>query len=249
MGGSESGRPVYLAAAQGERAGPGSPFQLTVTTDLLPHARGRALALAALVAAAAAVASTDVVHGALLRLFDATQRAIDSHTVASPLLFVGLAALSAMVAFLSSAVLVPAAVYAWGPVTTGLLLWIGWMLGGLAAYAVAALLGRPALRRLAKGPTLAAYEARLRGKATFPLVVLLQLALPSELPGYLLGLLRYPMPRYLAALAIAELPYAAGTVLLGTSLVERRIALFASVGLGAALAMMLLGYALRRRLG
>jgi hypothetical protein len=55
------------------------------------------------------------------------------------------------------------------------------------------------------------------------LVMLFQFALPSEVPGYLLGVVRYSFLRYIAVVAVGELPYAVGTVVLGTSFVQRRV--------------------------
>ena len=58
-------------------------------------------------------------------------------------------------------------------------------------------------------------------KAGFGLILLFQLALPSEVPGYILGIMRFRLGIYLAALAIAELPFAIGAVWLGKSFLER----------------------------
>lgn len=204
--------------------------------------------LVVLLVALAVLASSGAVHPAILRFFESSNRIIAQHSTAGPVVFVVLAALSAMLAFFSSAVLVPPAVFAWGPALVGLLLWLGWMLGGMASYTLARLLGRPVVRRLVSVRSLAHYEERLTRGAPFSLVLLFQLALPSELPGYVLGLVRYPPGRYLAALAIAELPYAVGTMLLGESFVERRIGLLVSLGAAAVIAGVLLARALRRRL-
>jgi uncharacterized membrane protein YdjX (TVP38/TMEM64 family) len=57
------------------------------------------------------------------------------------------------------------------------------------------------------------------------------LALPSEIPGYLLGLVKYPLKTYLLALSIAELPYTLATVLLGDSLLNKRGYTLLSAGL------------------
>ncbi len=54
--------------------------------------------------------------------------------------------------------------------------------------------------------------------------------MPSEIPGYVLGTLRYRFWLYLAALAIAELPYALGTVYLGASFLERESVTLILVG-------------------
>ena len=122
------------------------------------------------------------------------------------------------------------------------------MLGGLASYGVARRLCRPVLHRLAPWRSLAPYEQRIARDTPFGVVLLFQLALPSEIPGYVLGLMQYPLRRYLLALAIAELPYAVGTMLLGEAFVQRRIGLLVSLGAVAALAGVLLARALRRRL-
>lgn len=157
---------------------------------------------------------------------------IAAHPLAGALLFVLLSALSAMLAFVSSAVLVPSALLAWGSTPTLLLLWAGWILGGLAAYGLARSLGRPLAARLASAGTLERYEQRLSRHSSFGLVVLFQLALPSEIPGYVLGLARYPPGRYLAAVALAELPYALGTVYLGHELLEGNALLLLGLGAG-----------------
>ena len=127
--------------------------------------------------------------------------------------------------------IVPVAVYTWGQATSILLLWFGWMLGGVFAYGIARLLGHTVVRWLTAEAGLKRLESRISRSTPFSLVLLLQLALPSEIPGYLLGLVRYPLFRYLAALALAELPYAIATVLLGASFLERRSYLLLALGL------------------
>lgn len=57
-----------------------------------------------------------------------------------------------MLAFVSSIVLIPVAVHVWGPIACAGLLWIGWFLGGVAAYAVGRYFGRPIVERLVRPP-------------------------------------------------------------------------------------------------
>jgi uncharacterized membrane protein YdjX (TVP38/TMEM64 family) len=86
------------------------------------------------------------------------------------------------------------------------------------------------------------YLQRAPGEFTFVLVLLLCLALPSEIPGYLCGYLGVRFRTYFAALALAELPYAVGAVLLGDGVVNRHIGWLVACGLaGAAFSV----YALR----
>jgi uncharacterized membrane protein YdjX (TVP38/TMEM64 family) len=211
--------------------------------------RARAVLLVALVAGLIVLALSDTVHAAVLQVFEAAKDVMAVHPLVGSALFVILSALAAMLAFFSSAVLVPAAVYAWGPVMTTALLWVGWMLGGLFSYTLAARLGRRALRWLSPGRSFAQYEEHINRQASFGFVVLFQLAMPSEIPGLVLGLVGYPLERYLAALALVELPYAVGTMLLGASFVSRRIGVLVSLGSVALLMAVLLSRAFRRRLG
>ena len=213
-----------------------------------PHPRRRALALLLLFAAAALLLSIEPLHDALLRLLAVAEPLIAAHPVAGMLVFVLLSALSAMVAFFSAALLVPVAVYSWGQAVTMLLLWLGWLLGGLCAYAMGRALGRPLLATIGATRLLAFYRERLPATLPFALVLLLQLALPSEIPGYLFGLLQVRARVYLAALALAEIPFVVGTVLVGESVVEQRggmLLLLGSLGAGISLYALLL---LRRRL-
>ena len=209
----------------------------------------RALALVGVFAALAALASSDALHAFLLRTFEAARVTIAQHTVLGPLVFVALAMLSAVLAFFSSAVLVPPAVYAWGPTATALLLLAGWILGGVASYQLGRHAGRPALRWLTRGRAIARRDLHLTPATPLGLVILFQLALPSEIPGFVLGVVRYPIGRYLVALAIAELPYTVGTVILGVSFVERRVGALIALGSLVVLAGVFLAPFLRRRLG
>lgn len=213
-----------------------------------PHPRYRVLALLLAFAAAAVLLMIEPVHDALLHLLAAAEPMIASHPVMGMLLFVLLSALSAMVAFFSTALLVPVAVYSWGQPATMILLWLGWLLGGVCAYAMGFGLGRPLLATMGATRLLAFYRERLPERVPFAVVLLLQLALPSEIPGYLFGLLRVRARTYLAAMALAEIPFVVGTVLVGESVVEQRGGMLLLLGvIGAAISLYAL-LLLRRRL-
>jgi uncharacterized membrane protein YdjX (TVP38/TMEM64 family) len=218
---------------------------LRLTLERLRPLITRAVLLIALVGGIIALGRSDALHRELLDVLDAAKGVIAAHPVGGPLAFIGLSALSALLAFLSSAVLVPAAVYAWGAPLTMLMLWIGWTLGGILAYSLALLFGRPVLKWVVNNETLSRHQHLLEKRPQFTSVLLFQLALPSEIPGYLLGLARYPLSRYLAALMIAELPYAVGTVLLGVGFIERNTATLVAVCLVGAVALVLLARSVR----
>lgn len=194
----------------------------------------RGLAVVALCVLAAALLSVDAVYAGLQSLLLAAEPVIAAHPVLGAVLFVLLAALSAILAFFSSALLVPAAVFTWGQWLTGALLWVGWLLGGLFAYGVGHSLRRSSAEPRAAPGRFAAYLPRSGEELRFPLVLLWQLVLPSEIPGYVCGWLGVPLRTYLSAVAIAELPYAVGAVLLGESVVERRTGWVVALGLVAA---------------
>lgn len=208
----------------------------------------RALLAALLVAILALTIFARGAHEALLRILAVAQGIAGEHPGGAAVLVVAFAALSAMLAFLSSAVVVPFAVYTWGTTEAFLLLWSGWLLGGAASYGVGRFLGRPVVSWLASSSLLARYEERISRRTPFTLVLLFQLALPSEVPGYLLGLVRYAFGRYLLALGLTELPYAIGTVYLGVGVLQRRALLVLTVGAGVALLSVGAFLALHRRL-
>jgi uncharacterized membrane protein YdjX (TVP38/TMEM64 family) len=217
-------------------------------TGRAPSFRLRALVLLVLVAGLLVLAWSDPVHSAVLQVFEEAKQIIEEHPLVGALVFTVLSALAAMLAFFSSAVLVPAAVYAWGPVVCAALLWTGWMLGGVLSYGLAYHFGEPVMRWLAPGKSIEKYLVKIRDHVTFGFILLFQLALPSEIPGLVLGLARFPIRRYLMALAVAELPYAVGTTLLGASFVSRQFGLLLALGVLAVLSATLLGRALRKRL-
>jgi uncharacterized membrane protein YdjX (TVP38/TMEM64 family) len=188
---------------------------MTAQASHLPHLRMRLVVAAALLALAGWIAASDAPLAWMNRLVADVEEVVRRHPAAGMLTFIGLAAGSAILAFFSSAVIVPVGVKAWGEGWTFFLLWLGWLVGGIATYAIGRFLGRQAIRLLVSEERVAYYEERLARRLRFPMVVLFQIALPSEIPGYVLGTLRYPVARFLLALAIAELPFAIGATYLG----------------------------------
>jgi uncharacterized membrane protein YdjX (TVP38/TMEM64 family) len=181
------------------------------------------VAVVALLVLVAIVLASGPVHRLVVLGLEEARRIAAAQPAAAMALVVLFSALAAMLAFVSSWVLVPFAVFTWGPTTALLLLWLGWLLGGAATYAIGRFLGRPAVRWFVRGDSLTRYEQRFARHMPFYFVLLIQLSLPSEIPGYLLGTVRYSFARYLLALAIVEMAYGLVTVYLGQSVVERHI--------------------------
>ena len=208
---------------------------------------GRAIVILTLVALGAALLLARPLHQWLLQQLAAAETVIRQQQAWGMVVFVLFAAVSAMVAFVSSAVLVPVAVYAWGPWRCAVLLWAGWYLGGLAAYAIGRYLGRPVVRRLVSERSLGRQERWARSRRSLPAIVLVQLAVPSDLAGYVFGMIRCPFLPFVTALAIAEVPYAIGAVYLGVTFVERRLLPLMAVGVAGVLLSLLAAGVIRRQ--
>lgn len=216
---------------------------------VLSYTGRRLLVLALAIAGLAALAASDTVHAWVAEALVASRDLIAEHPRWGLGLFVVASALSAMLAFFSTAVVVPVAIHAWGELATVALLWGSWLLGGCCTYAIGRTLGHRVVRWLVSPRLVDEYAARLSARAGFFTILVFQLALPSEIPGYVLGILRYRFLVYLAALALAELPYAFGTVYLGESFIEQNYLMILGIG---ALGLVLIALAwlhLRRRLG
>ena len=177
----------------------------------------RLVLLLLVVAAAGLVVASAPLHGALTSLVAAGEAFMARAPVAGAAVFVGLTALSAMVAFFSTGLLAPVAIATWGPFTTFLLLWIGWLAGGAVSYAVGRYLGRGVAGLLVGAETLEHWERELRDRSHVTHLLLFQLAMPSEILGYVLGIVRYSFRTYIGVLSLTEIPYALAIVYLGES--------------------------------
>ena len=190
----------------------------------------RNLFLLAIIIIATLTISSDALYQKIENIMQYTESIIYQFPIYGMLLFTILAIISAMLAFYSSAILVPIGIYAWGATGCFVLLLIGWILGGILSFLIGYSFGRTLAIKLIGNSQFAHLENYIGQHAKFIHILLFQAALPSEVPGYLLGALRYHFPHYLLALVIAELPYAIGTVFLGTSFLQRNITLILLLG-------------------
>jgi len=190
------------------------------------------LVLGALIIVAGLVAASDTLHDRTQEIIVWTEGIISQAPLLGMLVFVLLAMLSAMVAFFSSALLAPVAIYAWGEAGCLALLWLGWCLGGIISFCIGRYLGHSAVSKIIGEEKIAGWQNTLSERTRFVHILFFQAIVPSEIPGYLLGILRYPFLLYLAALGITEIPYALATVYLGESFLEGRGVVIILVGIG-----------------
>jgi uncharacterized membrane protein YdjX (TVP38/TMEM64 family) len=176
------------------------------------------------------IAASDTLHDRTAEVIVWMEAVISQAPILGMAIFVLLSMFSAMVAFFSSAVFAPVAIYAWGKTGTFLLLWLGWLLGGVLSFCVGRFLGRAVAGRIVDEKKIEGWERELGTRARFAHILLFQAAVPSEIPGYVLGILRYSFPLYLLALAVTELPYAVATVYLGESFLEGEGVVFILLG-------------------
>lgn len=211
-------------------------------------AHRRILEAAVLLGLLLAIISSDAIHGFVAGLIGQAAVAIREHPLVGALIFVALSAASAMVIFFSAAVIVPVGIEVWGRPTTILLLCAGWLAGGALTYFVGRYPGRSLLRWLEPRKPTGRWEAMIAANRNFPFVALFQLAVPSEVPGYVLGTLRYPFGRYFLILAIGEIPYAVGATYMADSFLHRQYGFLVTLGFAAIAVSATAALMLRRRL-
>ncbi len=208
----------------------------------------RLLVLAAVLAVVVAAARLDAVHDAIVGVLEISRGLMAAYPRGGMIIFLVLAALSAMLTFFSSSALVPIGVYVWGPERTALLLFIGGALGGIGGYWISRTLGRRIVHALFAAAPIARYEEYFQHHARWRTVMLFRFALQSELPSYVLGLVRYPFGRYLPMILLGELPYVLVMVYLGESFLERDVLVFGAVLAAAILLSLVAWRALQREM-
>jgi uncharacterized membrane protein YdjX (TVP38/TMEM64 family) len=208
----------------------------------------RLLVLAFVLAVVVGAARSDAVHGAIVGVLEISRGLMEAYPRGGMIIFLALSALSAMLSFFSSSALVPIGVYVWGPARTALLLYLGGTLGGIAGYWISRSLGRRIVNALVAAAPLARYEEYFQHHAKWRTVLLFRIALQSELPSYVLGLVRYPFRRYLPIILLAEIPYVIIVVYLGESFLERNTMLFGAVLTGAVLLSLVAWRSLQREM-
>ncbi|PIR69719.1 MAG: hypothetical protein COU47_01380 [Candidatus Niyogibacteria bacterium CG10_big_fil_rev_8_21_14_0_10_46_36] len=147
--------------------------------------------------------------GFLQSVFAEAQNFIETYIHESPILavlvFVMLAVVAVVVSPFSSAPLVPLVIPAWGESLTIVLLVSGWLIGGIIIYFIGSALREPFLSHTGTTEKIEYYKSHISGRAQFGLVVLFRFAIPSEIAGYVLGIVRYHFGKYVIATITYEI--------------------------------------------
>lgn len=164
----------------------------------------------------------DVVSQALV--FSKTS--IELHPIASVFIFLILAILSAVSVFFTSIITVPLAVFAWGELFTIILLMTGWFIGAMILYGIGKFLGRQIVEYFVSKAKVNKYGSLISREMQMFDIILIKLALPSEVPSFFLGIVQYPFLKYIAVVIISEVPFAVWAVYLSSTFVEDNRLLF-----------------------
>ncbi|MBI5913539.1 VTT domain-containing protein [Candidatus Azambacteria bacterium] len=133
-----------------------------------------------------------------------------------------LAGVSAMLSPFSSVPFVPVAIMLWGSAWTIVFLAAGWLGGHVITYALGYFAGYPVAKKFVAFEKIEQYSHKFSKKSEFLLVLLFRLAMPAEVPGYVLGTVRYGFAKYFLATFIAEFPFAIVTVYASEALIDRK---------------------------
>lgn len=136
--------------------------------------------------------------------------------------FIGLSALSAMLSPFSSIPLVPVAIVLWGSAWATAFLIAGWIIGHIMTYYVGYFVGHPVAEKFIPFDKIANYSHKFSKQSEFLLVLLFRLAMPAEVPGYVLGMARYSFVKYFFATFIAEFPFAVLMVYAGDAFLNKK---------------------------
>jgi uncharacterized membrane protein YdjX (TVP38/TMEM64 family) len=144
----------------------------------------------------------------------------------SVLVFIVLGMISTMLSSFSSAPLVPIAIIVWGSALTALYLCVGWIIGDILSYFIGYWAGNPIIRKLLPYEKIRFYLKKIPPDAEFTMILLFILSMPSEIPGYTIGALRYKFTKYLIATTLNEIFYSALVVYAASALIAKNPLIF-----------------------
>lgn len=182
---------------------------------------------------------------AALRILMLLETYARTHAIVAFLLFYSFSALSVLLGPFTSVPLVPAALLLWGEVTTFALLMAGWFTGSMAAYGIGRGCGDAVVTLIISRERLDKWRLFLADRVSFPMALLFRLATPAE-TGYVFGIARYNIVRYMVIMLLVEIPLAGVVVWMGDALLGQDIPRFAALMGSAVLVFLIAGYGVKR---
>lgn len=152
-----------------------------------------------------------------------------NHQILGIFVFIGLAAISALLSPFSSVPLVPVAIIMWGGFLATMFLVSGWLIGHIFSYFIGYYAGHSMAKKLIPFDKINNYSQKLSPKSEFLLILLFRLSMPAEIPGYVLGIVRYNFLKYFIATLIAEFPFAVLTIYGGDAFIKKDVFVFVGI--------------------
>ncbi|MBM3204401.1 VTT domain-containing protein [Candidatus Uhrbacteria bacterium] len=205
-----------------------------------------ALVLIALVALALLYSSS--FHSAFLSLISHIQNFSTIHPWLAMVIFIFVAAASAMFSLFSGAPLIPIGVSLWGSVLTLILLLTGWIIGGMGAYVLGRYGAYPFIKRFLPEKKITKYRNHIPPHTEFMMIFLFRLITPAEITGYLLGIMKYPFGRYTLITLLSEIPFAILAIYMSEAFVLKQELTFWVLGGLALFFFFLLSYLFHKKL-
>ena len=138
------------------------------------------------------------------------------------LAFLTLSALASSVGPFTVVPLVPSATRVWGAATTACLMMLGGLIGATLTYLIGRFAGDRALRLFIRPSRLERWRDSVPKDAAFTAALAIKFALPAEV-GYIFGMLRFGLLKYLLVTFISYVPIIAAILWGSEAFVEGRL--------------------------
>lgn len=192
--------------------------------------------------------SSSFLQDALFDSIDFLGKYFKENKILGMIIFFLFSATSVLLSPFTSVPFAPSAIMAWGNFLTFLILFLGWVTGGVFAYFIGSFSREKIIRRFISFEKMEHYKERISPRTQFWLVLFFRLAIPSEIAGYTLGIVRYEFKKYLLATFLAELPFAFFVIYSSSVLLSGEILLFAGILLAGATIFFLLYRAFHKKI-
>lgn len=178
----------------------------------------------------------------------ALREPIHAHPVLGIGIFLGVLIIITMFPFISSLPLLPIAGAVWGFFLGGLYATAGWWLGGLLAFVVARIWGRPVLEKYVSFGKLDSWEQQIPDDINFWGIVFARIAMPPGIPSYVVGLMKHiSFTQFALASLIGGIPISFLLVGLGSAVASGSVTIFIACSLLIVLVLVGSSYGLWRR--